>query len=1568
MGRKINHLIVAFLLLQFLSATGTAGIARIHQRLQDSVSTSGKDTVWVEINPKTGSFKDERVTDYVTVGIDPFYHKYITDTSQYIISLSFDAYDASNSFVSSTSHTFTVTHDLFGKTSMRDKDLFKFNGAYRYKVTFVSATKNGSSITRLPDYIYIDADIEVERYYYFASYSSSTFTVTSNELNIDCDSLSTPDELEISWNACFASAAVCPESYDLEWTFVNDYTSTSGSYKSASLLDYDFGGNSTRISTTDNKYRVSLVYEHGYIIYRVRGIGRDTANVNIPIVGAWSLAESGTVSSASSSRYHVTQSHEGNKNWQYNASFAEEGKKKEVVSYFDGSLRNRQSVTKMNSSNNAIVGETIYDHQGRPAINVLPVPVDFPTCDSSSQPAIRFYPNFNQDDSTFAYTRNDFDLDSTGYSCISPTGPMGTSSGASHYYSPSNPDKTDQQAFVPDANKYPFTQVEYTPDNTGRIRTQGGVGPVFQLNSGHATQYFYGQPTQIELDRMFGSEVGDALHYKKNIVIDANGQASMTYLDMEGRTIATSLAGEIDTNRLSPLSSYSASVNLTADLFNKNSRGVSGLNKINSEGNAVVFSTQLLVSNNGYHDFSYNVIVDTLADSCLRENVCFSCIYDLEMHVYNGCGEDKLAQYRGDTLKKTIGHFSIDTLNNLVFTTVCSDSNRVNELDTFNLFLEAGNYTISKTLRVNKNALDYYVAQYLDSTNNSCYRTRNSFVAEEMGNVDTSGCHVTCASCLAKLGDRDAFVADGKGSYMEYDALADACQAPCKALSECYIHYLQMVSDVSLGGQYGQYQDNSGNMNPTPYALSVYNTQNYLPKNLLVGPYGSAIPSGTGNWRHPQVRLNNVDYTHYVDENGHISMISIALVSPGVYSPLVVSTSTTVVKYDSLTNTYYTYPENLADFDDFARNWKAAWAKSLVKYHPEYCYYETCSGFGEKASGDYTTSDDFDIILRSTTTFGSAASIGLTNIANFTNVNDSLPYDPFLLRYSTYGTRLSNLLSTYSPQPLSGYTLNMQQMAAYATRCGMQYGNHDTTGCIDFGSAAPDSIKDLEWNTFKGMYLSAKQLLQQEYMTGIVKSGSCPGYNGCFNVTFNGHGSYELYGEYGDIFQPCGSATFFLYTNKIPRFGDAATFMPTTINQIAYESYLVTGQCPVTTDLQNLLNQVAINGKLKIASNDSLKDYNRFTPRLYQALGGSNNHYSEFTWNSITSGDTITSSFKDSAGATVCSLVIDLSTSGIGTFSNYKVIGFSGLSDTTYTPHHAHSFRAYMALHDTVADTIVYKKVLGYTSCFDLTGCKFDQTCMPNDFAIDLQNLMSVLANNHKIATSHVYLTDTLYRPYITFPIKNELGTTTSDSLVWNYNNFGKRFELYDSLNPSLKIIIHLGDTASIDFDDTLVFANIYAFKNINSLYENNFSIQIIDSLKSNDVTLKGFVQKKSGSTVLSGISMGSCGYPTSFNCEGAQYKLQNDLQQLVHDALVSMPSSHDVDLTKLPGFTYLLKSMFPLNLDSTSSVLFTDASDTTNYRSHLVFTIKSTIDSTYTDSCYFVLRADTVHGFDSIV
>src|SRR6202041_345723 len=96
---------------------------------------------------------------------------------------------------------------------------------------------------------------------------------------------------------------------------------------------------------------------------------------------------------------------------------------------------------------------------------------------------------------------------------------------------------------------FPLSVTQYTGDNTGRIKSQGGVGLAFQPGKAGSpqlsktTKYYYGKPQQWELDQLFANDAGYAEHYLRNMVVDPNGQMSISYLNASGKTIATALTG-----------------------------------------------------------------------------------------------------------------------------------------------------------------------------------------------------------------------------------------------------------------------------------------------------------------------------------------------------------------------------------------------------------------------------------------------------------------------------------------------------------------------------------------------------------------------------------------------------------------------------------------------------------------------------------------------------------------------------------------------------------------------------------------------------------------------------------------------------------------------------------------------------------------------------------------------------------------------------------------------------------------------------------------------------------------
>jgi len=149
-------------------------------------------------------------------------------------------------------------------------------------------------------------------------------------------------------------------------------------------VPYDFRHNSTRVSIRQREYEIPLVFEKGLVIIRYRAVALYGNDFSQPRPGNWSKETTGEITLGGSNPLLsegvvVIQGNlvheQDRKNWQYIANYAENGLRKDVLSYFDGSLRDRQSITRLNTDGqHLVVGEKIYDHQGRPAISVLPAP------------------------------------------------------------------------------------------------------------------------------------------------------------------------------------------------------------------------------------------------------------------------------------------------------------------------------------------------------------------------------------------------------------------------------------------------------------------------------------------------------------------------------------------------------------------------------------------------------------------------------------------------------------------------------------------------------------------------------------------------------------------------------------------------------------------------------------------------------------------------------------------------------------------------------------------------------------------------------------------------------------------------------------------------------------------------------------------------------------------------------------------------------------------------------------------------------------------------------------------
>lgn len=1094
-----------------------AGVEEYTTRIEGTAMGPGKvlevrDLRYAEMlaSPSLWAFNNVKVEGLVELGTDYYLLQQSNTSYAFDVRLKISYQTWSGTAFVSAAPIFTTVHLRYngaGTTAYDDKSIVRVPGAHHMVVEIQGIKESGFpfmhilSDAALPDMFYADVRIRAERQHKMSLATGPSF-IGKRPINLDAGS--EPEELEIYWDY-FAGA----EEYQLEYTWVSDYNgktvgtgsgTTNDSLTKSQIIfsKRDFELNCTRVVTSNQYYRVPLTYERGYLLYRLRAVSHGTSTSGYydkRVYSLWStdaLGALNTVNDYVNHRYRIESGHERDKNWQAKATFAEQGKRKDVVGYYDGTLRNRQNVTRINSDQNAIAGETVYDHVGRAAVNFLPVP--------TGDDAIKFYSAFNLASSGDVYDHTHFDQDAG--SCSADVSEAQTSAGAEKYYSNINGMTHSHRDFIAQSLGYPFTVTQYEPDNTGRIRQQSGVGQSFAPGSGHETRYFYSQPHQEQLDRIFGSDVGNAQHYKKNAVVDANGQVSVTYLDMQGRTIATALAGTSSTNLVDlkdtllvgDLKDLFGST-LNVDLLHKDDPAdvddAADDNHMSTDGMSLTLSKNHFVGTAGVHAFNYHLANDKYTDPCLGDK-CYPFVYDVDLAVTNACATEMTGLVAGDR------HFTVNDNYMSIDPDNCAGIDEVEVAITasgndFDGNLDVGTYSLYKKLAVNEAALMYFASRYAeDIADGPCYVSEEDVeVYETNTTLAGTDCDITCEECVtaleAALGTREEYIDSAEDELQEeafaaeWDALYKDCMAPCQYSSLCEARYGQMLADVSPYGQYGSVHSSAGD-----FMLSVYNIDNQLPANRA-----TAAPTYE-YWRTP--------VGGFKDELGAPAMVQV-IWTGYTYEPAVLSTGALVAQPDG---SFLTSPENLATLDAFVSRFQPSWAKALVPYHPEYPYFEWCDEADQSALGedeDEYTSKDYEHILSTVDTWNEAAAYiipGGSTPMDLTDISSSyaiLENDPFFVSdlstvefvYGTSGeciemdaaalmnARMTNYLT------VGGTTLSIEEVAMLNARCGGYYSSSaPPSSCISspaFGADA--STKNAEWQQFKSLYMSLRQEIME---------------------------------------------------------------------------------------------------------------------------------------------------------------------------------------------------------------------------------------------------------------------------------------------------------------------------------------------------------------------------------------------------------------------------------------------------------------------------------------------------------
>lgn len=1428
-----------------------------------------------------GAFVDAKTHAYIRLGLGEVPEMVYTSIfTTYHVNVKITPFSNLGDIQPSFTQTLTAEYSVSqGGSVTIDADDYRMTGVHKFLVEVVSVTINGTTATstQIPNYVYLEAGVYAERYYQLNETTgplASHKFVTYSDLGIATyvnSSNQSVDEYELVWD--YVAGA---EYYDLEWTWVDNYSATSlGVVRpitdpTLTLTEQEFNHNSTRVRLSGQSYRIPQTFAEGYIVYRVRGVGRWMDANALDKYGKWSgnsttkaiLNDWGT-----SNIITVIQSHEDTKNWQYQATYAENGKKKEVAQYFDGSLRGRQTVTRINSDNQSVVGETVYDNEGRGVIQVLPVP--------QKNPAIKYYPDLNNNAGSETYSHKDFDWELTNPSCeTSSAAPMSPTTGASNYYSPgSHTTDSDWQQYVPDAQSFPFTQVEYTPDNTGRIRNQSGVGVTHKIGGGHETFYYYLQPSQEELDRLFGYKVGYKNRYKKNMVVDANGQVSISYLDAQGRVIATALSGDNST-AFGDLDSENGMNHLQAstDLLNKvNTTAVNSPSDDNilfSTGHfgaledGLKMGTQIGVIQDGsVYNFNYTVQTDNFEYSCNETTLSYPFVYDLKLSFRDDCGSELFTN--------TFQGVGVEQIGALTGTTV-------NLAETVT-GLKQGSYTLFKEITVNEASLEAYKAHFL-STANTCLLDSTDFY--DAVAVD---CGLSCQECVDELGTLNAFLIDAasdEGHVLSgsettaytalFNQLFEDCVAPCVPLSSCDVYHSIMMGDLKPGGQYG-------GLNATD-PLSVFNEANILAVNA-------------GSWRN--LPLGN----QYQDEFGNLATIPVLYdAATDTYTPALVATADPAAANGFLSGIYEVEPINLLNVTDFMTVFQDSWAEALLPMHPEYPLYlyalEICNNKTTVTATSTTTTDPFtissetfnDIVSNKANTYAQANNLEVSldgldfYTLNLLQNNDLMAIDPFFNQsytihqaLSSNATTLKNALMNHAMTNYENSNMSMLRYAAKTVLCGNDYNGSCIVNGTSWSTLATNypTRMDEIWQTYKSYYLSYKAKINQlfmdvhgfslsisipyEYSIGNTTTISTGIFNGAIGIGSMNIGIAPAFYEdatnyasvfslaYSHFFNPIAYAplligpivlTSSLYDTKVIRITriDALYNPAMSDNEIVeeltqdadYETWEGTGLCPLTNDMERLLDALGRNNQLMVST--SMDYIPEMVPDLFTTLTGMDpNPASEMTISGTAGGagtplNLVFSSIGPISTQTVVlpelHSTLPWSTYGVG--GTWKIYSISN----SFPVPNTNNVKILVKAGPTLDIASAQEYVITYQSPINLNSCQTDYASNGNldancpkeeELEAALQTLMQKLLQNGTLLNTGVSLA--AMPEYYQSVLPNYLGTTSPTWSGPNVNNIlgitagtnGLVFALTSALPTNIQLI------NSVELIGTTIYINLMA-------------------------------------------------------------------------------------------------------------------------------------------------------------
>ena len=1003
--------------------------------------------------------------------------------NKFCANITFDV-DLTDANLVTTSYTglqLNINYEPGASQAYTDKAQMTWNNYYKVVIkNIVVVMKDGASCTNTiakTNDLYVETEIQSDKAYSFGP-GITSFTSSDYQHSY----ISADNELEVHWN--YLPGA---EEYELEWTYVDNYVlSNLPMAKAPSLIEYDLEHDATRIVTSNQFYRIPLTYERGYIVYRIRPIGRHLNGARLE--GLWTnISPRNLVSSLASGMgtsrdcYYVAAALSGERiNWTSEKTFAEEGKQGVNVAYVDGLLAQRQSIVRLNAENKSMVQHDLFDFYGRKVISLIPSPINGKT----------FGYNFglskyrqSSGSTPLIFDKSVFDV------CIDPCSAQTfrldtvNSKGAANYYSSSASaaDKEGFGGYTPSAHGVPYAQLKLSNDPLGRLTRSTLPGLTHSFGNGHDMQYFYPDADQAKLTRLFGPEAGVSTHFWQKITVDPNGQTCAAYMDMYGRTVATSLLGNGPAS-LEPLPDQTA-VQTTI-------QNISQTNVSDPVSRCLTVSTTFFVSTIGdQQDFSYTTTMGTfMPPEC--DALCLDCAYDLEISITEDCTGAEMFDHDADPLTPP------SKLNVQIGAQSPYQAQECNPpagnahvaLTGYSLpgtpititFPHIGTYTIHKKLCVSTAPLAAYEQEIRD--NPLCNKAVCDVFDSLLAVTKFDGCGFSCDQCadlmLAYQNDAQSNNDPTRPplTQEQMNEILANCSLLCPgSLSQCEIMKHSMMMDFNPGGKYAAI-DPSDAM----YGFSIFNPSNLLSYPGLSYAFTWQQPPVLGTLPSPPPGYS----LYYKDANGNPATVQIG------------------------SQNYR--PESLSQAN-FINRFSYSWAEAFLPAHPDYCRY---TFYCEYLAGSW----DYDRQMQAIDNYDDACAAGF--LAPLSSpLSDGPPsgcatsnYDPLFQ---------SPLLGLINPSYLSDFDHAMSSVNGSGNSVYMQaalsalgiLGNPSALGSHHFGD--DPCYKDAEWIQFRTIYLHYKNILYQQMYNDYMKERKCattPSENSIFSF-----GIGELANNFGIV-------------------------------------------------------------------------------------------------------------------------------------------------------------------------------------------------------------------------------------------------------------------------------------------------------------------------------------------------------------------------------------------------------------------------------------------------------------------